>query len=134
MKSIIEIKQEIVELHKKWNATGESLDDFKDAELYEYLVNKLLLNYCEENKYDIDGFPFLHRELAKTEEDYDDDYFSERNDLYLFSVANKHKDVFDLYHFYSNLFWPDYCANEDDTRDIIKYEIENSLYDFKING
>ena len=134
MKSILEIKQEIVELHKKWKAAGESLDNFKVTEIYEHLVDSLLLDYCKENKYDIDEYPFLHRELGKTDEKYNDDYFSDRNDLYLFSLANKHKDVFELYHFYSNLFWPDYYETEDVTRNTIKREIEYSPYDFKING
>lgn len=132
MKSINEIKQEIIELHKNWSSVGDSLSDFKDAEYFEQRINELLLGYCEDNKYEIDGFPFVHRELSKTNDEFDDDYFSERYDLYLFQVANEKSDVFELYHFYSNLFWPDFCENEEDTRNSILQEIQSNLLNFKI--
>jgi hypothetical protein len=132
MKSIDEIKQEIIELHKKWSSVGDSLSDFKNAEYFEQAVNELLITYCEDNKYEIDGFPFVHKELSKTNDEFDDDYFSERYGLYLFQIANKKADVFELYHFYSNLFWPDFCKTEEDTRNSILQEIHSNSLNFKI--
>lgn len=132
MKSINEIKQEIVELHKKWSSVGDGLSDFKDAEYFEQEVNELLLSYCEDNQYEVDGFPFLHRKLAKTNEEFDDDYFSERYNLYLFRVAIEKLDVFELYHFYCNLFWPDFCENEEDTLTSIQLEIKSNFLNFNI--
>jgi hypothetical protein len=132
MKSINEIKQEIIELHKKWSSVGDSLSDFKNAEYFEQKVNELLLGYCENNKYEIDGFPFVHRELSETNDEFDDDYFSERYNLYLFRVATEKLDVFELYHFYCNLFWPDFCENEEDTRTSIQLEIKSNFLNFNI--
>ncbi|PQJ74759.1 hypothetical protein [Polaribacter gangjinensis] len=132
MKSIDEIKQEIIELHKKWSSVGESLSDFKNAEYFEQAVNELLITYCEDNKYEIDGFPFVHRELSKTNDEFDDDYFSERYDLYLFRVAKEKDDVFELLNYYWNLFWPDTIENKEDTRNSILQEIHSNLLNFHI--
>lgn len=131
MKTISQIKEKIVEIHQKWSAVGDSLSDFKHAEYYEQEVIDLLIAYCEEQKYEVEGFPFVHRKLSKTNKDFDDDYFTERNELYLNSVANEKNDVFDLYHFYSNLFWPDFCETEEDTRNSIQMAIQTSSVNFK---
>jgi hypothetical protein len=131
MKTISQIKELIVEIHEKWSAVGDSLSDFKDAEYYEQQIIDVIIEYCEDQKYAIEGFPFVHRELSKTNEDLDDDYFTERMDLYLNRVAYEHDDVFDLYHFYSNLFWPDFCESEEDTRNSIQMTIQSSSVNFK---
>jgi hypothetical protein len=132
MKSINEIKSKINELHQSWLEVGESLHDFKNAEYYEGFIIDLLLNYCKENKYEVEGFPFRHELLAKTDENIDSDYFSERYDLYLYRLANEKDDVFELLHYYWNLFWPDSIENTEDTKNSIEFEISDSELDFKI--
>ena len=114
MKTIAQIKEKIVEIHKKWSAVGDSLDDFKDAEYYESNVIDLILKYCTDNKYAVDGFPFLHEELAKSNDGIDSDYFSERNLLYLYRLADEMEDVFELLHYYWSLFWPDIIETIED--------------------
>ncbi len=131
MKTIAQIKEKIVELHQKWSAVGDSLSDFKQAEFYEQEVIDLLIAYCEEQKYDVEGYPFVHRKLSQTNEDFDEDYFTDKTDLYLNRLANEKKDVFELYHFYSHLFWPEFCKKEKDTRDSIHMEIQTSTVNFK---
>ncbi len=129
---VIEIKNKIAVIHQSWLAVGDSLDDFKDVEYYESKVIDLLIKYCRENKYAINGFPFLHEELAKTNEDLDSEYFSERYELYLYSVANENKDVLELLHYYWNLFWSDSIGDIEDTINTIKFEIKESEFDFEI--
>jgi hypothetical protein len=133
MKTISQIKEKIVEIHQKWSTLGDSLSEFKHAEYYEQEVIDLLMTYCEEQQYEVEGFPFVHRKLSETNEEFDDDYFTERNELYLNSVANEKNDVFDLYHFYSNLFWPDFCETEEDTRNSIQTKIQSIVLNFKIH-
>jgi len=132
MKSTSEIKSKINELHQSWLTVGDSLDDFKDAEYYESNVKDLLIKYCRESKYVVDGFPFLHEDLAESNDEIDSDYFSERYDLYLYRLANEKDDVFELLHYYWNLFWPDTIENIEDTKNSIEFEIRYSELDFKI--
>ena len=132
MDTITQLKNKISAIHEEWIALGDNLDDFKDAEFYEQQVEDLILNYCETMKYDVDGYPFLHRELAKTNEELDDDYFSDRTELYLHRLIIEKQDVFELYHFYSNLFWPDSCETEEDTRNAIIDSINYISYDFTV--
>ncbi len=127
-----EIKNKIAVIHQSWLTVGDSLDDFKDVEYYESKVIDLLIKYCRENKYAINGFPFLHEELAKTNEDLDSEYFSERYELYLYGVANENKDVLELLHYYWNLFWSDSIGDIEDTINTIKFEIKESEFDFEI--
>ncbi len=127
MKTIPQIKEIIVEIHQKWLVIGDSLSDFKYAEYYEQEVIDLLIAYCEEQQYEVEEFQFVHRKLSETNEDFDDDYYTERKELYLNKVANEKNDVFDLYHFYSNLFWPDFCNTEEDTRNTIQMVIHASV-------
>lgn len=132
MDNTLDIKNQINKIHQSWLAVDDSLDDFKDAEYYESNVVDLLVKYCRENKYTINGFPFLHEELAESNEDLDSEYFSERYELYLYSVANEKEDVFELLHFYWNLFWPDSIETIEDTRNSIDFEIKVSEFDFEV--
>jgi hypothetical protein len=132
MNTTLEIKSKINELYQSWLTVGDSLDDFKDAEYYESNVKDLLIKYCRESKYVVDGFPFLHEDLAESNDEIDSDYFSERYDLYLYRLANEKDDVFELLHNYWNLFWPDSIENIEDTKNSIEFEISNSELDFKI--
>lgn len=131
MKTVAQIKEIISDIHKKWLELGDSLDDYKYAQIYEEQVNVLLLTYCEAMKYEVEGYPFKQRELSLENEDFDDDYFYERNELYLNSLANVHDDVFNLLHFYYNLFWSDQITDESDTRESIQLIIKHSDVDFK---
>lgn len=92
----------------------------------------LIADFSESQKYDVEGFPFVYRELSKTNEELDEDYFSERRDVYIFKVALIKKDVFELLHFYWNLFWPDQIETVKDSKDSILRQIEYADIEFNI--
>lgn len=117
-----------------WLKVGDGIDDIKDAEYYEWQVKQVLLNYNISQNYDVDGFPFLHKELSKTNQDIDEDYFYDRYDLYLYKLANEKEDSFDLYKFYLKLFWPEFFDMDDEYILIfMEMGIDNSV-DFKVNN
>jgi hypothetical protein len=117
------IKQQITELAQQHSAIDEkSLDDFKEAEWIEEQVEDLIIAYCEQMGYLIDGFPTEKKKLP--EEALDDDYFCrERYQLYLDMLLLEKEDVTELMWFYTSSFWPDAFKTKDDylafTRDDI---------------
>lgn len=68
------IRAKIVELAQEHKATGDDLDDFKDAELIEKEVEQLIVKYCEAKGYLVNGFPTEKKQLP--EEELEEDYFS----------------------------------------------------------
>ena len=62
----------------------------------------------------------------------DEDYFSERRDVYIFNLALTKNDIFELLHFYWNLFWPDQVETEEDSKASILRELNYAEIDFKI--
>jgi hypothetical protein len=69
------IKAEILKIYPKWNELGDNYDDEKYAEIYESGVRSLIISYCENKGYEVEGYPFQKRILGKTDDFYDDDYF-----------------------------------------------------------
>ena len=55
--SIETVKNKISSLSEEHKATGNDLDDFKDAELIEYEAEQLIIEYCEAKGYMVNGLP-----------------------------------------------------------------------------
>lgn len=110
-----EIKSKLSELAKKHAAIDENgLDDFEDAELLELNAEKLIITYCEERGYLINGFPTEKRKLDEDELD-DEDYFCrERFLLYLDILTYQKEDVAELTWHYANSFWPSTFESKED--------------------
>lgn len=113
--TVEEIKSKITELAKKHAAIDEdSLDSFDDAELLEWQANGLIISYCEENAYLINGFPTEKRKLSEEELD-DDDYFCrERFDLYQDILTYQKDDVAELMWHFTESFWPGTFESKED--------------------
>ncbi len=106
------IRAKIVELAQEHKATGDDLDDFKDAELIEKEVEQLIVKYCEAKGYLVNGFPTEKKQLP--EEELEEDYFcQERYQLYLDTLATQHEDVADLMWCYVSSFWEDQCESKE---------------------
>jgi len=110
---IIEIKTKIESLAKRHNAVDENgLDDVKDAEMLELEAEGLIIDYCENNGYQVHGFP--HEKRESNSEEYDEDYFClERFRMYLDNLAISHDDVAELMWHYVNSFWPDFYEDQE---------------------
>jgi len=128
--TIEEIKQKILETHPSWKATGDSLDDDKYASINEDYIRELIGDYCEEQGYEVDGFPTKKRELGKTNEYYDEDYFTwERYERYIDLLCLEKEDVLELRFFYYNTFWPDQVTSKEELVAEIKLYFKNNLYE-----
>jgi hypothetical protein len=109
MEKLKQIKTQILELHKQWDAIpddDDSLDGFKDAEIIESEVQDLILDFCEKRKYTING---LTIEKLKTlyEEDEDKLFPYESWLEVIEQLALTHDDVVELLWFFYHTFWPD---------------------------
>jgi hypothetical protein len=127
-----QIKAEILKIYSHWKNTPDSITGNKDAELEESFVRDLIIKYCENKGYEVDGYPFQKQILGKTDNDNDEDYFCyERNLKYLDVLATIHEDVMEILYFYGKTFWPDQMESKEDYKkqlllDILynRYEIE----------
>jgi hypothetical protein len=100
------IRSEITRLAKE-----HEKDDDENFEIFESSAEQMIIGYCEEKGYQIEGFPH-----DKTEpEDAEEDYFSyERYRKYLFTMVIEKEDVADLMWFYVDSFWPHWFDNKQD--------------------
>jgi hypothetical protein len=109
MEKLKQIKTQILELHKQWDAIpddDDSLDGFKDAEIIESEVQDLILDFCEKRKYTINGLTIekLKALYAKDE----DELFPYESWLEVIEqLTLTHNDVAELLWFYYHIFWPD---------------------------
>ncbi len=128
--TVDEIKDEILNSYTSWKSLGDSIDDDKYAEIDEGYIRTLIVNYCEEQGYEEDGFPTEKRELGKTNKDYDEDYFSwERYEKYIDILCLEKEDVLELRFFYYKTFWSDQVTSSQQVKEDIKFNLKNNLYD-----
>jgi len=129
--NISEIKSKITELANKHHALEMSLiDEIQAAEFIEAQAIQLIFTYCEENGYEIDGFPTEKRKFIKINEIEEDEYFTlERYELYLDRLTLEKDDVLELNWFYLNNFWPDFYETKEGLLEQIREQLESGSYD-----
>lgn len=103
-----EISASIMEIEEK------DFDDIKDVELQESFIRDLQFDYCVGQKYQVDGFPFVHLQRVENREPgYDEDYLTwERIEYYLDRLALEKEDVFELRSIALHNYYPDYTQEE----------------------
>lgn len=125
--NIDKIKLEISRLSQEHKATGDDLDDFKDAELIEKEAEQLIVKYCEAKGYLLNGFPTEKRQLP--EEELEEDYFcQERYQLYLNTLATQHEDVAELMWCYVSTFWEDQCESIEEYLQNLKDGLDSGVF------
>ncbi len=124
---IDDIKNKIQVLAFKHKTINEEvLDDFEDSEFLELEAERLIISYCEQNEYLINGFP---TEKKKIKEELNEDYFCrERYQLYLDSLAIIKEDVADLLWFYTSNFWNKTFESKEEYLKTLKEQIESGVF------
>lgn len=127
-----EVKERIAALQNKHHATGDDLSDLNQAEMYEVEAEDLIVTYCEERGYLVNGFPTEKGNLD--DEEYDEEYFStERFRLYLDTLAVEKDDVADLLYYYQSSFWPNSFGTKQHLLDQIKVQLASGrFYDVEL--
>lgn len=122
-----EIKENIKLLAYKHQSIDEDdIDAFEDAELLELEAEKLIVSYCEQKQYLINGFP---TEKKKIEDELDEDYFcKERYQLYLDTLATTKNDVADLLWCYTSNFWSDSYSSKEEYIETLKEQLESGVF------
>lgn len=122
-----EIILKLALLAEEHKATGDDLDDFKDAEQIEQEAEQLIVDYCETNGYLVNGFPTEKKQLP--EEELDVDYFSrERYQLYLDTLATKHEDVADLMWCYVSSFWDNQYESKEEYIQNLRDNLDSGVF------
>lgn len=128
-----EIKEQIKLLAEKYQSIDENdLDAFDDADLIELRAEKMIINYCEQQNYLINGFPTEKKEI---EDELEEDYFCrERYQLYLDKLLVEKEDVAELMWCYTSSFWPDSFESKEYYIQCIKEQLESkSFYDVDLD-
>jgi hypothetical protein len=127
-----DIKIKIKQLAQNHYATDEKgIDEFKDSELLELEAENLIIAYCEENKYLIEGFP---TEKMKIKDELDEDYLCrERYQYYLDCLTIEKKDVAELMWCYVSSFWPDSFDSKQEYILTIKEQLNAGVF-YQINN
>lgn len=96
--SILELKQNLLQIQNT-----DSLDDLKEAELYEFDIIDAIFQYCLENKYAVGDFPEKYNKLFESEdEDFSDFLDFSVKSFYVYKVSINHHDVFKMIKVYFN--------------------------------
>lgn len=128
-----EIKEQIKLLAEKYQSIDENdLDAFDDVDLIELRAEKMIINYCEQQNYLINGFPTEKKEI---EDELEEDYFCrERYQLYLDKLLVEKEDVAELMWCYTSSFWPDSFESKEYYIQCIKEQLESkSFYDVDLD-
>ena len=98
-------------------------DDITEVEVYEGAIRELIFDYCKAQKYEIEGFPFVHlKRIEDQEPGYDEDYLTwEREEYYIDQLALQKEDVFDLRLIHSQHYFGG--LDGEGVRDLIKSSI-----------
>lgn len=94
-----EILEKVIELYKEIDEIPETdtLDDIKEAEIYEYEIRALIYDYCVSKNYNVDSFPEKYKDLIDNEDgDFDDFLDYDVKTYYVMKNALLHEDVFIL--------------------------------------
>lgn len=85
---------ELIEVEETTN-----LDDIKEIELLEDVIQNCIYQYCIRKGYALNGFPFKQMKYCENDiNGYDDDYFSpERIDYYICNLGIEKSDVRSLF-------------------------------------
>lgn len=120
MMKFSEIIEKLFELGKKHNSIEEKgMNEIKEAELIEQEAFHLILQYCDEQGYSVDGFPHEKRNLP--EEEIDEDYFChDRFRLFLDILTLDNNDVAELMWAYVSAFWPNVAETKHEYIKMIK--------------
>ncbi len=107
------LKNQIIQKSKDFKSSGDDLEDFKDSELIELEVEQLIINYCIDRNYLVNGFPNNIKSIPEGESN--DNYFCrERYQLYLDTLAVNKEDVAELMWCYISSFWSDLFENKNE--------------------
>ena len=124
-----EIKRQITDLAIQHQQAGDELEDVKDSDGIEYDATMLIVDYCQEKGYAIEGFPLDYRNT----EDYDRDYYgNDRKQWYVDTLTLTHPDVAELSWHYVSSFWPGQCESKDEFLESVKTSLDmpDLFYDF----
>jgi hypothetical protein len=129
MISVEEIKKTIDTLSLEHNAVGDDLEDLKDSDWIEKKAENLIIEYCKNMNYQINGFPKDKMREASKNEDFDEDYFCrERYQMYLDMLAINQSEVADLMWHYTSKFWPEQFISKEEYIDHISKNIESGTF------
>jgi hypothetical protein len=56
--SLKEIKKKLLQLSTEHDETRDDLDGLKDAEFIESIAIQLIVDFCREHHYEVEGYPF----------------------------------------------------------------------------
>jgi hypothetical protein len=124
---IQEIKETITELAQKYQLSDEDAIGFEMVYLYEQEAEDLIIGYCEQKRYLIEGFPTEKRKTIPLE--LQDDYFcKERFQFYLDKLSLQKHEIAVLTYHYQKSFWPDSIGTFEEFIEMLQFQMDSSNF------
>lgn len=129
-------KEDIIKQIDQLAEAHNDAEDLNDAELIELQIQNLIRDFCLENRYEVNGFPFKLTDNNIDVEEYCDSIdisVVEAYEQYVdFLVVDK-DDVAELMWNYTKTFWPGQFDSKAHFIENTKAMLEGGfLYDFKL--
>ena len=122
-----EIKDKITELAQKYQLADEDAIGFEMVYLYEQEAEDLIIGYCEQKRYLIEGFPTEKRKTIPLE--LQDDYFcKERFQFYLDKLSLQKHEIAVLTYHYQKSFWPDSIGTFEEFIEMLQFQMDSSNF------
>ncbi len=124
-------KEDIINKITELANAHHSTDEDNMAFMIEEEAENLIVEYCVNMGYLINGFPTEKTENFDEDFEEEDYYCRERYQLYLDTLALEKDDVAEIYWHYNESFWPGFI-DKIQFLDMIKTSLENGTYDFEL--
>jgi hypothetical protein len=119
-------KKEIQEWSSKHSKLNDHIDNLAFAEEYEIQAEMIILEYCINKNYKINGFtPTL---LTDDEDVEDINSYLEKLRLYFDLLFIEKDDVAELCLYYQTTFWPDFTETKDEMIERILQQIDSGKF------
>lgn len=125
--NINEIKNRITALAKEHVNIENGIENLKDSDWLEQEGFELIVDFCENQDYQVNGFPHQRKDELKDDEN-EQEYYR----LYVDILTISQEDVSDLHWHWVSSFWPNEYHNKADFISAIHDRLNGSFYDVSL--
>jgi len=118
-----EVLSALSNLAAEYSKSGDQVEDLKDTNWLENDAFNLIIDYCKEKNYQINGFP------DSIDNDDRNEISEEHWMLYIDKLTLTNSDVAELHWHWVSSFWPDQFKDKEEFLDSTAARIGGGFYD-----
>jgi hypothetical protein len=121
-----EVLSAISNLAAQHSKSGDQVEDLKDTDWLENDAFNLIIDYCKEKNYQVNGFPDSITNDDSTE------ISEEHWMLYVDKLTLTNSDVAELHWHWVSSFWPDQFKDKEEFVESISQRLSGGFYDITL--